>query len=123
MLDHDLHDRILVPDVRQERELSRAFDCDRNLALVAPAGSADAAVADLALLRHVAAELVDVLVVDLVDLRLAEEAGLAAAGAGRSGALAPSARAAIAIGIVLRCCQESLLRTECRRRRPGSRRR
>src|SRR3954468_12055929 len=37
--------------------------------------------ADLALLRDVAPELVDVLVVDLVDLVLAEEAGLAAAGA------------------------------------------
>src|SRR5213592_2787494 len=56
---HVLH-RLLVPDVGQERELARPLHCDRDLALVAPARAADAAVADLALLRHVAPELVDV---------------------------------------------------------------
>ena len=67
----------LARDVRQERHLARALHRDRDLALVAPARAGDAAVADLALLGDVAPELVDVLVVDLVDLVLAEEAGLA----------------------------------------------
>src|SRR5476649_910562 len=44
---------------------------------MAPARAADPARADLALLRDVAAELADVLVVDLVDLALAEETGFA----------------------------------------------
>src|SRR5215210_7544143 len=44
-----------------------------------PARAGHAAVADLALLRDVAAQLRRVLVVDLVDLVLAEEAGLAPA--------------------------------------------
>src|SRR5579864_3863112 len=43
---------------------------------MAAAGSADATGTDLALLGDVAAEFADVLVVDLVDLRLAEEARL-----------------------------------------------
>src|ERR1041384_6239121 len=84
---------------------------------MAPAGAADPTFADLALLRHVAPELVDVLVVDLVDLRLAEEARLAAAGAARRRAL--SARRAVGF----RCWDSLLLRTGCRRRRPGNRRR
>ena len=68
----------LPVDVGQERHLARALDRDGDLALVAPAGAGDAALADLALLRDVAAELVDVLVVDLLDLVLAEEAATCA---------------------------------------------
>src|SRR5438876_4141576 len=64
----------LIGHVRQERHLARTLDRDRDLHLVAPARAGDAAAADLALLRDVAPELVDVLVVDLGDLVLAEEA-------------------------------------------------
>src|SRR5581483_8346930 len=91
--------RSLVGDVREQRKLARPLHGDGDLALVAPARPADAAVADLALLRHVAPKLVDVLVVDLVDLRLAEEARLAPAGARR--AALPARRGAIGLG----CCQ------------------
>ena len=102
LLENDFHRHLLVADVREEGELAGALDGDGHLALMAPAGTADAAVADLALLRHVPPELVDVLVVDLVDLRLAEEAGLAAARTCRRVALA-SAAAALAVGISLGC--------------------
>src|SRR6185503_2910826 len=63
---------ISVRHVRQQSHLTRALHRDRDLALVAPARSADAARADLALLGHVPAELVEVLPVHLVDLLLAE---------------------------------------------------
>src|SRR5690349_9696240 len=63
--------------VREQGHLPRALDGGRHLALVPAAGAGDPPGADLALLRHVAAELVVVLVVDLLDLVLAEEAGLA----------------------------------------------
>src|SRR6185437_1203526 len=106
---------LLVTHVRQEGELAGALDRDRDLALVAPARAADAPGADLALLRDVAAKLVDVLVVDLVHLRLAEEAGLAAPAPGGCGALPRGG----AVGLLL--CQRTLLRTGCRRRRPRSR--
>src|SRR5207248_140175 len=67
--------------------------------------------ADLALLRDVAAELVDVLPVDLVDLVLAEVAALALPGLARAaGARLPSRF------LCLRC-HISPLRTGCRRRR------
>src|SRR6478672_472845 len=92
---------LLLADVREQGELARALHRDRDLALVAPAGAADAPRADLALLRDVAPQLVDVLVVDLVDLGLAEEAGLAAPRPARRGALpAPSLTA-----IGFRCWQ------------------
>src|SRR5690242_17020019 len=61
-------------DVRQQRHLARSLDGGRDLHLVPAAGAGDAAAADLALLGDVAAQLVDVLVVDLRDLLLAEEA-------------------------------------------------
>src|SRR5256714_3410187 len=82
-----------VGDVREERHLARALDGDRDLPLVAAAGAGDAARADLPLLRDVAAELVVVLVVDLFDLVLAEEAALPA---GR----APRRRRPLAPGLV-----------------------
>src|SRR5438067_4701348 len=110
---------LFLADVRKQGELARALHRDGDLALVAPARAADAPRADLALLRDVAPQLVDVLVVDLVDLALAEEAGLAAAGpAGRAALPAPSF-----LAIRFRCCHSLLLRTGCRRRSPGSRRR
>src|SRR3954469_9538345 len=65
---------------------------------MAAARPADAARADLAALRHVPPELVDVLVVDLVDVRLAEEARLAPAGAGRGHPL-PARRALVLISL------------------------
>src|SRR4051812_50155648 len=80
---------LLLADVREQGELARTLHRDCDLALVAPARAADAPRTDLALLRDVAPELVDVLVVDLVDLRLAEKAGLAAAAAGGRPALPP----------------------------------
>src|SRR5690348_16804113 len=61
-------------DVRQQRHLACSLDGGRDLHLVPAAGAGDAAAADLALLGDVAAQLVDVLVVDLRDLLLAEEA-------------------------------------------------
>src|SRR6266550_2336037 len=61
-------------DVRQERHLARTLHCLRDLHLVATAGSGDAPAPDLPFLRDVAPELRDVLVVDLDDLVLAEEA-------------------------------------------------
>src|SRR6266545_3635574 len=63
-----------VRDVRQERHLTRALDRDRDLPLMPPARAGDAARPDLSLLRDVAAQLVGVLVVDLLDLLLAEVA-------------------------------------------------
>src|SRR3954451_902822 len=71
---------ISVGNVRQQRHLSRALDRDRDLPLVAPARPADPARADLALLGHVPAELVEVLPVPLVDLLLAEVTGTALSG-------------------------------------------
>src|SRR5438876_12112914 len=61
-------------DVRQERHLARALDRGRDLHLMPAARAGNAAAADLALLGDVAAQLVDVLVVDLRDLLFAEEA-------------------------------------------------
>src|SRR3989475_11970288 len=72
-------------DVRQERHLTCALDGDSDLPLVPPARAGDAPGADLAPLRDVPAQLVHVLVVDLVDLVLAEEARLPA---NRTGGLA-----------------------------------
>src|SRR5262249_33573337 len=106
---HDLHGDYLSPTYGR-RASSRARLT--ALALVPPAGAGDPPVPDLALLGHVSPELVDVLVVDLVDLRLAEEAALPPAGAGRGAALA-AAGAAFGPG----CCQSFLLRTGCRRLR------
>src|SRR5207302_8003630 len=60
-------------DARQHRHLARPLDRGRHLHLVPAAGAGDAA-ADLALLGDVAAQLGDVLVVDLGDVLLAEEA-------------------------------------------------
>src|ERR1700751_4295991 len=61
-------------DVRQQRHLTGTLDRRCHLHLVPAAGTGDAAAADLALLGDVAAQLVDVLVVDLRDVLLAEEA-------------------------------------------------
>src|SRR5262245_5755218 len=69
-----------VRDVRKQSHLPRALHGDGDLPLVAAARAGDAARADLALLGDVAAELVEVLPVHLVDLLLAEVAGPAPAG-------------------------------------------
>src|SRR5437868_5880441 len=61
-------------DVREQRHLTRPLHGGRHLHLVPAARARDAAAADLALLGDVAAQLGDVLVVDLRDLLLAEEA-------------------------------------------------
>src|SRR3954454_20341497 len=68
----------LPRDVREERHLAGALDRARDLVLVPAARSGDAARADLALLRDVPAQRARVLVVDVLDLRLAELAALAA---------------------------------------------
>src|SRR5919201_4563241 len=62
--------------VGQQRHLAGTLHRRRDLHLVAAAGAGDAARADLALLRDVAPELVVVLVVDLLDLLLAEVTAL-----------------------------------------------
>src|ERR1043166_2503896 len=89
----------LTGDVRQQGHLTRALHRHRDLALVPAARARDAAVADLPLLGDVAAQLVDVLVVDLVDLVLAEEAGLALDRAGLR-PLAPAALIPLAGALV-----------------------
>src|SRR5512133_3739941 len=55
-------------DVRQQRELTRALDSARELALMAAARSRDPPRADLAALGDEPAQRRNVLVVDLVDL-------------------------------------------------------
>src|SRR5207248_9344928 len=65
---------LALGDIRQQRHLPRPLDGGRHLHLVPAAGAGDAATADLPLLGDVAPQLVDVLVVDLRDLLLAEEA-------------------------------------------------
>src|SRR5205814_5923301 len=105
-------------DVREERHLTGPLHRGRDLHLMAPARTGDAAAADLALLRDVPPELVDVLVVDLGDLVLAEETvpppDLASGPAG-----APALGAAV-LGLLSRHLSP---RKECRRRLPpGSRR-
>src|SRR5918996_4572572 len=73
-----------VGDVRQEPELTRPLDRDGELGLVAPAGAGHARRADLALVADRAAQRCEVLVVDHVDLVLAERAGLPARPTGRA---------------------------------------
>src|SRR2546423_14510574 len=72
---------------------------------MAPAGSGDPPRPDLALLGHVPAQLVVVLVVDLLDLVLAEVAGLAPGGR----ACRRAALGAAALGLGLRCHSDSSL--------------
>src|SRR4029077_3397873 len=85
-------------DVRQERHLAGALHRLRDLHLVAPARAGDAAAADLAPLRDVAAGVGDVLVVDLGDLLLAEEAVPPPDLAGRPAG--PSALGAAVLGLL-----------------------
>src|ERR687891_769586 len=73
----------LLGDVRQERHLSRALHRRRYLDLMPPAGTGDAARADLSLLGDVPPQLGDVLVVDLGHLVAAEVTALAPARRGR----------------------------------------
>ena len=63
-------------DVRNEREVARALDRRRQLALVTRADAAQAARQDLAVVGDEAAERAVILVVDEADARLAERAGL-----------------------------------------------
>jgi hypothetical protein len=67
---------VVWPNVGEERHLSRSFDCDRDLALVPAAGAGHPARANLPSLGGVAAELVDVLVVNVLNMFLAEKARL-----------------------------------------------
>src|SRR6476620_7833825 len=102
-------------DVRQQRHLARPLDRLRDLHLVPAACAGDAAAADLALLGDVGAQLVDVLVVDLRDLVLAEEAVAAPDLALRAAGPSP---------LLLLCLlsRHRAPRTGCRRSPPGSRR-
>jgi hypothetical protein len=61
-------------DVRDEGHLARPFDGGSELDLMTTAGACDAAGTDLALLGDEALERLHVLVVDVVDLVLAEVA-------------------------------------------------
>src|SRR5690348_11492900 len=96
---------ISVDGVGQERHLARPLDRHRHLSLVTPAGPGDPPRPDLALLGHVPPQLVVVLVVDLLDLLLAEVAGLAPGGR----ACCSAALGAAALGLGLRCHADSLL--------------
>src|SRR5687768_14893611 len=72
-----------VRHVRQERHFAGALDRHRNLPLVPATGTGDAPRPDLSPLGDVAAQLVGVLVVDLLDLVFAEEAAALADRPGR----------------------------------------
>src|SRR5690242_6259637 len=103
-------------DVRQQRHLARSLDGGRDLHLVPAAGAGDAAAADLALLGDVATQLRDVLVVDLRDLLLAEEAVAALDLPLRAAGPPP-------LLLLILLSGHASPRTGCRRRpRPGSRR-
>src|SRR5687768_959598 len=67
---------LVTLDVRDQREVPRALDRDRELALVTRADSAQAARQDLAVVGDEAAERAIILVVQEADARLAEGAGL-----------------------------------------------
>src|SRR5262249_23284453 len=86
-----------VRHVWQQRHLTCTLDRDCDLALVAAACACDPARADLAFLRDVAPQLVGVLVVDLVDLLLAEVAPALADRPRCAGALAP--RLAVSVSL------------------------
>src|SRR5204863_8505626 len=103
-------------DVREQRNLARPLHGGRDLHLVPAARARDAAAADLALLGDVAAQLVDVLVVDLRDVLLAEEAVAAPD-------LPLRAAGPSALLLLTLLSGHRAPRTGCRRlRRPGSRR-
>src|SRR4029079_3074203 len=86
-----------VADVGQPRELARALDRGRDLVLVAAAGARDAAGPGLFAPRDEAPQRADVLVVDVLDLVLAEQAGLAPAAAGAALLVPPACGLAIAL--------------------------
>src|SRR3954453_14546208 len=86
-----------VAHVRKQRDLTRALDRQGDLVLVATAGAGDPARADLAALGDEPAKRADVLVVDVLDLVLAEQAGLAAAAAGAALLVAPARGLAVAL--------------------------
>src|SRR6266576_5359843 len=96
---------LLAPlrDVRQERHLARPLHRDGDLPLVAPAGSGDPPGADLSLLGDVAAELVGVFPIDLLDFVSAEPAVLLPDRAG-SRAAAP----ALLLPVLLLCHQKGM---------------
>src|SRR5688572_21826281 len=81
---------ISVGYVWEQRHLAGPLHRDRDLPLVAAARAGDPARADLPLLGDVAAELVEVLPVHLLDLLLAEVAGTPPAGCRHRLAAAPS---------------------------------
>src|SRR5207302_258711 len=87
-------------DVWEQTELPRALHRARQLALVTAAAAGHAGRTDLALLRELAADATEVLVVDDVDLVPAIRAGLAPACAGRSALFTsgPATSAATAAG-------------------------
>src|SRR5687768_16081705 len=93
---------ISIRDVRKQCHLTGALHRDHDLLLVLAAGARDPARADLALLGHVPAELVEVLPVDFVDLLLAEVTALATAGSSRpfsAPAAAVAARLTISVSL------------------------
>src|SRR6185436_12347414 len=65
--------------IRQQRQIPRSFDRDRQLALIARAGAGDAARHDLAGLGDVLLQQFEILVVDLFDAFRGEAAELLAA--------------------------------------------
>src|SRR5688572_10157186 len=77
-------------DVGQERQLTGALHTTCDLILVAAAGAGDPPRADLPALGDELAQRGDVLVVDLLDLVLAEQARLAAAAAWTALLVSPS---------------------------------
>jgi hypothetical protein len=88
----------LLRDVGEEAELPSPLDSRGQLVLMTTAAAGHAGGTDLALLRELAADSAEVLVVDDVDLVPAVRAGLAPACAGRS--LPITAAAARAAGLL-----------------------
>src|SRR5204863_765254 len=111
----------LQRDVWEEAELPGALHGPSELALVTAAAAGHSGGADLALLGELAADAVEVLVVDDVDLVPAIRAGLAPACAGRSLSITPAAAARRLLPVARFTC--NLLRSPRRfqRKSPRSR--
>jgi hypothetical protein len=113
----------LLRDVGEQTELAGALDGADELALVTATAAGHASRTDLALLRELAADAAEVLVVDDVDLVPAIRAGLAPACAGRSLSItaAPAACAAGCLPATRFACHLLLHLVDSKTKPPRSR--
>ena len=84
---------LAIADIRQKAQLASPLDSPSQLALMTPTAAGHAGGSDLALLRELAADSAEVLVVDDVDLVPAVRARLTPAGTGRAFPITAAARA------------------------------